>query len=238
MKTFIKELLYQISDHMLLGYANFYEYKILKYMRNKLKIHGKILDIGCSSGKFLKHLSKHIESGIGIDIALKMPNSGNISFLNLDASKNLPFKNNYFDCVTCFEVIEHIKNDKNMIKEVKRILKPYGYFILSTPYLPCWKKYTSYKDKIFRKMGHVRLGYELGYFKRLKGFKIIEYRLFNKNRIDQFISIKLFTLLPSFLFYIFLSTFYRFLTIPMYFYDKYSMNLGADIFIVMQKENL
>lgn len=221
---------------MLLGYADFYEYKTLKYFKNKLRAHERVLDIGCSSGKFLKHLSKHIESGIGIDIAIQKSDFGNITFLNSDASKSLPFKNNYFDCVTCFEVIEHIKNDKDLIKEIKRILKPDGYFILSTPYLPCWKKYVSFKDKIFRKMGHVRLGYEMSYFKKLMGFKIIDCRLFNKNRISQFISIKLFTLLPSVFYYIFLSPIYRALTISMYFYDKYSSNTGSDLFIVMQKE--
>ena len=239
MKTFIKNLLYQISDDILFGYTNFYEYEVLKYIKNKLNIGGKVLDIGCGySGKILKNLSKHIKSGVGIDIVTPTYKFGNLSFLNMNAEKNLPFPSNSFDYVTCFEVIEHIKNDKNLIKEIERILKPYGYFILSTPYLPVMEKYASLKGSIFKKSCHVRLGYELKYFKKIKRLKIIDKWFFNKSKINQFISIKLFTMLPSFFYYIFLSPLYRFLTILMYIFDKYNKNVGADLFIVMQKEKL
>jgi SAM-dependent methyltransferase len=41
-----------------------------------------------------------------------------------------------FDCVVSFQVIEHIKRDKEFVKEVYRVLKPGGKFIVSTPNAP------------------------------------------------------------------------------------------------------
>jgi 2-polyprenyl-3-methyl-5-hydroxy-6-metoxy-1,4-benzoquinol methylase len=45
----------------------------------------------------------------------------------------LPFKNNFFDVVTAFDVIEHVKDYKKAIKNIFRVLKPNGIFLLSTP---------------------------------------------------------------------------------------------------------
>jgi hypothetical protein len=106
---------------------------------------------------------------------------------------------------------------------------------LSTPYLPVMEKYTKLRGSIFKKSGHVRLGYELKFFESIKEFKIRDKWFINKGRINQLISIKLFTLLPSFFYYMFLSPLYRILTILMYIQDKYGKGEGADMFLVMQK---
>lgn len=46
---------------------------------------------------------------------------------------NIPFKDNFFDVVTSFETIEHIEDEKKQLKEIQRVLKKGGYYILSTP---------------------------------------------------------------------------------------------------------
>ena len=48
----------------------------------------------------------------------------------------LPFEDEVFDCVVSFQVIEHIKRDKLFVKEVMRVLRPGGKFIVSTPNRP------------------------------------------------------------------------------------------------------
>ena len=46
---------------------------------------------------------------------------------------NLPFKENFFDLVVTFEVLEHIEDDKKAFSEIARVLKPSGFFLFSVP---------------------------------------------------------------------------------------------------------
>jgi ubiquinone/menaquinone biosynthesis C-methylase UbiE len=42
----------------------------------------------------------------------------------------LPYDDNYFDIVTVLQVLHHVENCKNLIDEIKRVVKPEGYIIL------------------------------------------------------------------------------------------------------------
>jgi len=110
----------------------------------------KVLDIGCGFGWFeLNALKKGVGEIAGIEIsALDLkPAKENIkdkrAVFKIGGALKLPFKNNYFDTVVAWEVIEHIpKNTEDkMFKEVKRVLKRNGTFYLSTPYDSFWSKY-------------------------------------------------------------------------------------------------
>ena len=56
-----------------------------------------------------------------------------IEFLNINVPPLSGLKDDSFDFVVSFQVIEHIKKDKDLVEEVCRILKPGGEFIVSTP---------------------------------------------------------------------------------------------------------
>lgn len=56
----------------------------------------------------------------------------NIKFVLGDASK-IPLEDNLVDVVVSFETIEHIPNYIEFISEIKRVLKPGGTFLVSTP---------------------------------------------------------------------------------------------------------
>ena len=45
----------------------------------------------------------------------------------------LPFPDAQFDVVTCLDVIEHIKDDVGMMREIGRVLKPGGVALFTTP---------------------------------------------------------------------------------------------------------
>jgi len=45
----------------------------------------------------------------------------------------LPFRDNEFEAILCFETIEHMPEPKNFIKELARVLKPNGELLLTTP---------------------------------------------------------------------------------------------------------
>lgn len=106
-----------------------------RFVKNKV-----VLDIACGSGygsDFLK--KKGAKKVIGIDISPEAisyckANYKNINFLVGGVDK-IPLKDKSVDLIVSFETIEHVeeKTQNNFIQEVKRILKPDGLFIVSTP---------------------------------------------------------------------------------------------------------
>lgn len=101
-------------------------------------VKGKLLEIGCGIGKTTHFLAdKYNKLKITaidydkkqIDTAKKNKKSKNIEFKQGDA-KSLNFKNNSFDYVIETNVLHHIKNYEDAIKEAKRVLKKNGYFYL------------------------------------------------------------------------------------------------------------
>lgn len=97
-----------------------------------LNIEGEtILDVGCSESQLAYCLDRLGYKAYGIDIRdIKHDFNG---FFIMDAT-NMRFKDATFDTVTCISVVEHIKNYKKAFKEIKRVLKPDGVFILTVPY--------------------------------------------------------------------------------------------------------
>ncbi|MDE5622282.1 MAG: class I SAM-dependent methyltransferase, partial [Alistipes sp.] len=48
----------------------------------------------------------------------------------------LPFDDGSFDCVISFQVIEHIERDAEFVREIHRVLRPGGRFVVTTPNAP------------------------------------------------------------------------------------------------------
>jgi len=92
-----------------------------------------ILDVG--SGNLASHTSR---GDICIDI-MKPSASRPRAFFCADAHY-LPFKNDTFDYVIMFQVVEHLDNPKACLKEILRILKPYGKLFLATHNIYHWRK--------------------------------------------------------------------------------------------------
>jgi 2-polyprenyl-3-methyl-5-hydroxy-6-metoxy-1,4-benzoquinol methylase len=99
-----------------------------------------VLDIACGTGYGSKLL---IDAGakevIGIDINRDTINYASDKYRNKglqfhvgDITK-IDYKNNYFDIITCFETIEHVKDSNKVLVELRRVLKPSGQIIISTP---------------------------------------------------------------------------------------------------------
>ena len=100
----------------------------------------KILDLGCGTGEFvIKPLLNELEECEvrGMDFSkgmIKMASSRipKGDFLVGDAH-NLTFNNDIFDIVTSREVLEHLSDPKQTIREMNRVVKKDGYVIISTP---------------------------------------------------------------------------------------------------------
>jgi SAM-dependent methyltransferase len=94
-----------------------------------------ILDVGCGNGKFVNKLknTRHNLKITGTDRseeALRYVNTD--KFVSNITSITVP--ENYADCVSCLQVLEHLNNDdhKLALKELSRTAKK--YIIISVPY--------------------------------------------------------------------------------------------------------
>lgn len=137
----------------------------------KLKPGFTVLDAGCGSGRHLRALAKMPGLKIvGVDRnqkdvegALKalreMPDalSCDYSVMCADITR-LPFPDDYFDCVICSEVLEHIPEHEAALRELVRILKPKGSLVVSVPrYFSeriCWMISSDYSQD---EGGHIRI---------------------------------------------------------------------------------
>jgi len=50
----------------------------------------------------------------------------------IDAS-NMPFSDESVDAIVCRELIEHVPNEKTLMSEIERVIKPKGYLFITTP---------------------------------------------------------------------------------------------------------
>lgn len=101
---------------------------------------GKILDLGCGAGRDSRILAEKGYEIVGIDYSNEMLKSArklhgdlkNIHFRKMDMRK-LDFKNRVFDGVWASASLLHIpkKEIPKVLREVRRVLKPNGYFFVA-----------------------------------------------------------------------------------------------------------
>jgi SAM-dependent methyltransferase len=119
-------------------------YRVIKQLKRRRL---KILDIGCSCGNLIEVIEKKkLGNVFGIDnskYAVQKCIERGLNVRLEDASK-LPYKSNFFDIVIASDVMEHIKLDKDALKEWKRVLKNNGYLILGVPAFNFLWSYSDY----------------------------------------------------------------------------------------------
>ncbi len=113
----------------------------------------RFLDIGCGTGMMMKDFSRFGEV-FGVDGSTKAisycKKRGFSNVAATDLTKPLPFQNELFDAVTMLDVLEHLDNDRLILSEIQRVLKPGGRFVLTVPAYPwLW----TYWDEV---LGHKR----------------------------------------------------------------------------------
>jgi ubiquinone/menaquinone biosynthesis C-methylase UbiE len=99
----------------------------------------KLLDVGCGIGDLTIFIANKlgIKQIYGVDVdenALSQAKQKGIIVFNLDISKEkFPFSDETFDLCTFLDVIEHLENPDNALKEIHRILKKEAFLLLTTP---------------------------------------------------------------------------------------------------------
>jgi len=122
------------------------DYLALLAKRWQLNKRKMILEVGCGqglwTGQLLPFLPKNADVNL-LDLSPIYLNKAKINFKEFNTQhifsyylangKQLPFKDNTFDLVTCHRVLMHIDNPLLVISEMKRVLKPCGIAVILEP---------------------------------------------------------------------------------------------------------
>lgn len=104
----------------------------------------RVIDIGCGDGQksiiFKNKIGCKTISGIdGVNERLLAAKKRGVNpIICADLEKQWPIPDTDYDAVISNQVIEHVVNVDHYISEIKRILKPNGYAVISTENLASW----------------------------------------------------------------------------------------------------
>ena len=100
----------------------------------------EVLDLACGEGYGSHLLASRARSVVGMDLSpetishasLRYNKVSNLSYVEADAT-DIPSADDSFDLVVCFETIEHLLAQEEMLAEFRRVLRPDGLLLISSP---------------------------------------------------------------------------------------------------------
>ena len=109
--------------------------RICDQLRAEGKSEPRILDIGCGTGGNLETLSGFGRAE-GVDIsteALDFCRARGLNNVRQGAAETLPYESESFDLVTGLDVVEHLDDDVEGLREMRRVLRHGGRMLLFVP---------------------------------------------------------------------------------------------------------
>lgn len=121
-----------------------------RYMAMDTIVSGRdVLDIASGSGYGTKHISMSAKKVYGVDVSEEAIEYAKLHYgaknvqYKVGSGTNIPLDDDSVDVVVSMETIEHIEDQESFLKEVRRVLRPDGVFVVSTP-----------NDKVYPKGNH------------------------------------------------------------------------------------
>lgn len=90
----------------------------------------RILNLGCGVNKIENAINADVNATVNPDIVF-------------DANKiPYPFKDNIFDVIYCYDVLEHLDDTVGVMREIHRVLRKGGRIIITTPHFSSSNSFT------------------------------------------------------------------------------------------------
>lgn len=108
----------------------------LALIRQYVELEGKrILDVGCGLGMYVEKFRQFSSEVYGVDIDAEKVALASQRLPNIQVSpaESLPFPDESFDVILLHEVIEHVDDDRQTIREAYRCLAPGGKIVIYAP---------------------------------------------------------------------------------------------------------
>jgi len=115
------------------------------YLKNKWEFQkalqdlhppGKLLEVGCGSGEFIKMAERHGFMAKGIELsreAVRLASSNHLPVTNKDLQELANETPGGFDAVCAFQVLEHVPDPAGFLSACVRLLKVGGRLVFSVP---------------------------------------------------------------------------------------------------------
>lgn len=105
---------------------------------NLTRFSGSLLDVGCGKMPYRNYICSNsaVSNYTGVDI--QTGHSAYHDDILPDIfwdGVTLPVANDSYDTIICTEVLEHVPDTENLLREIFRVLKPGGVFFFTTPFL-------------------------------------------------------------------------------------------------------
>jgi SAM-dependent methyltransferase len=136
----------------------------------------RLLEIGCADGGFLPMLESRAHEVFGVepdvDVLRKAAPRRSVAAIG----EELPFRTASFDVVLLLDVLEHVGDERRVVAEIARVLKPGGVTIVSTPHRGLF----GWLDLLNIKIRWPRLYVMLGRLTGSKGHYLEQFRALQK----------------------------------------------------------
>lgn len=139
LKTYIKKQSFQPNISSLIIYPFFLlRFPLFKKIKKlSPQIEGSLIDLGCGKKPYENLFKVHKYTGVDVEVSGHSHSNSKIDVYY--DGKKLPFENETFDSVVCFEVLEHVFNPDEILPELNRVLKKNAKGIITVPF--CWNEH-------------------------------------------------------------------------------------------------